>query len=195
MQSKITNYFFIILALIFVKINAAAQSIDASYNTSYVQKNALNFELGGGSGLLGINYQRNFFVKNYSFHSLSAGVGFPIELYKPSQVFVPISYDFILGKKASKLQIGLTALNIFDSAPSPKTKTEREKWLSDPAYRKKPYEPPYQIWFLPKLGYNYYGKKNFLFKVFWSPVLSRDFSLEKYVFWYGWGGVSIGYSF
>ena len=185
-------YFFAFIVLVFCTNLALAQD-SLSFNKRYIAKNNLSLELGGIAGFESINYERNFCIKDNSFHTLRAGFSYlPYITTEFNQVLLPLAYTYSIVKKKSKFFVGMGLTLLIAPNPYPATFAERKQVREHPtAANSQGYEPLLDLWLCPMVGYEFISKKAFYFRAYISGMLFRNYG----PFTYGilpWGGFTFG---
>ncbi len=115
----------IILLVLLSNLTFAQDSL--SFNKKYMAKNNLSIDLTGVGLLYSVNYERNFSIKDNSFHTLRAGISYIGSLgIDYASIYLPVSYFYSIGKKKSKFLVGLGLTFFIDYNPSPATFKARQ---------------------------------------------------------------------
>jgi hypothetical protein len=205
------KYFFTTLffTLLFFETNAQEVSnvkVDSSFNYN-LSKRRDNFylELLGRANYYSYNYEYEKitpFKKTYS-RAIQVGIGYPIGLEKAKlkniPLFIPISYNWIFGRKSSKLELGIGICSTIDFTPFPRDYYARMDVYKHPdKYIALGYDntfsPVIRFVFCPSIGYRLLAKNNVLFRATFSP-LATYYIFPGFVSLLPWVGISLGYSF
>ncbi len=133
------------------------------------ERKSFFLEFAGSGGLGSINYEKEFFTKNYSDFTWRAGLSIaPIDKNNGVGIVFPLMVNSITGKNSHKLELGLgQGITIT---------TKGSFFALTTAV----------------LGYRYQPEtKNWYYRVSYTPLISYlvDFQVQQ------WGGLSIGYTF
>jgi hypothetical protein len=189
---------FLILFFVSCVLKITAQD-SISFNKKYIAKNNVSIELGGVGFLYSLNYERNFGVKDKSFHTLRIGISYGGNGLSGSDlVYLPINYTYVLGKKKSKFFIGFGLTFSICPNPYPSTFTERQyarhhitqidsNYGQAYSYH---YQPLLNTMLCPIVGYEFVSKKAFYFKVYTKGFFLRGDAVNYYTI--PWGGFTFG---
>lgn len=133
------------------------------------KRQSIFLEVAGSGGLGSINYEKEFFTKNYSDFTWRAGLSIaPIDKNNGVGIVFPLMVNSITGKNSHKLEFGLgQGITIT---------TKGSFFALTTAV----------------LGYRYQPEtKNWYYRVSYTPLISYlvDLQIQQ------WGGLSIGYTF
>jgi len=116
--------------------------------------------------LYSINYEHNLFIKEKSYQSVKIGLSY--KSFNTDQVFIPIDYNFYLGKGKTKLLLGAGVIGLIGTNPSPSGVNARQDFKSlyqtDPSlaiskYGTDRYEQAFDLAYTAKIGFMCVGKK------------------------------------
>lgn len=150
-----------------------------SFNAKYVKKNNISIELGGVAQYYSLNYERIFFIKNNSFQCIRVGISaLPPTVSSYDGLLLPFSYGISVGKRKSKLFLGIGTTFLFDYHPYPTTFAGRQYVRHHPYYlpygqepAMQTYTPIIQAFFCPMLGYEFISRKSINFKIYVNGII------------------------
>ena len=137
------------------------------------RKNAVYAELGGTALKASISYERLKLLKKGNTLAVSIGVGAPVTIEGTRVYMVPVQFNWLLGKSASRAELGFSinpAYHTYTSFKSTPEETSGQYYTAMPSIR---------------IGYRYTGPKGLVFRAGYTPMLVM----------FPWAGVSLGYSF
>lgn len=159
--------------------------IDKSLAQQAVRPNAFSFELGGGSTLLGVSYERR--IPAHIQWGYTVGVSYG---YSGSSTFIgnnsdtthgwafPFSFNYLLGTRTSKLELGVGAsLGYYHNKVKPIATTEEsgeenKKSMPDVSYQRR--KDIFGYYLFVNAGYRYISKVGVIFRV----GVSRSFNFN-----------------
>lgn len=174
-----------------------------SFNKKYVAKNNISAEIGGTAIFYSLNYERNFGIKEKSFHTIRAGLSYMNLAFSSNGMgfYLPIGYSYNIGRKKNKFFVGTGATLIIATNPYPTTFAGR-KYARSYADTSKTiwgqqftdyYIPLFDIAFQPIfIGYQYVSKKRFYFKATATTLLVNESPIKQHYQFFGWGGFTFG---
>jgi hypothetical protein len=161
-------------------------------------KNTCYFEIMGSAFYYSINYERIFSKKENLQFMMRLGLSvIPYTFdYRKNTYTLPITISALLGKRKSKLELGLGVACYFDPASIYTTQTLRDNYQWDGYHI---YSPPFEVFPNLIVGYRYQPKySGFMFRIAFTPFLNRiepryrNFDNTLII---PFGGISIGYAF
>ena len=185
---KILQFLPFLLLLLFAKPSTAQYEIDTS--GVFFNKNSIQLELFGTSGLYSLNYERIVLNKPNNKLGLKGGFAY-IRRYKAVNYFrFPIGVEYLQSFQKHHLTLGLA--NVFDvrTGVDSISFTSPNPSLIDPLPTI--YFDPIVLYLSPTVGYRFQKpNEQFIFKVFLSSHIrfypSFRFGIN--------GGLSFGYAF
>jgi hypothetical protein len=182
-------YFLILFLSMLFNLKAAFAQDSSIVEKSRAPKNLVYLELGGNAILYSVNYEKIISSRTNWMFTIRAGVGVFNDSYNHKiavNYFVPVMVNALLGKRKSKLEVGL--------GMSPLINLDFEG-------RKNPVGdvPFIKFYQTTTIGYRYQpDKKGLLFKIAYTPYIYIDkfpYEIVESSIYRSWGGVSIGYAF
>ncbi len=148
-------------------------------STSYAQeapafrKNAVYAEIGGTAVKASISYERLKPLKSGNTLAMSIGLSAPVTIEGTEVYMVPLQFNWLLGKSASRAELGFSinpAYHTYTSFKSTPEERSGQYYTAMPSIR---------------IGYRYMGPKGLVFRAGYTPMLVL----------FPWAGISVGYSF
>ena len=192
------RFFYLILFFV-LTLNGKAQDT-LSFNKKYVSKNNVSLEAGGIGFVYSVNYERNFGIKENSFHSLRGGMAYggSLGLASVDLIYLPMAYTYSIGKKKSKFFMGIGFNFMISPSPYPTTFSGRQYVRHNPAQTNldgqpllDTYQPLLNVMICPMIGYEFISKKAFYFKGYVNGIFLSD--EVTHWFAYPWAGFMFGY--
>ncbi len=140
------------------------------------RRNAVYAEIGGTGVYGSINYERLKRLKNANYFAPSIGIALPFpensQLVKSQFYMVPLQFNWLLGQKSSKLELGVSVNPTYSTSVTTigETETSDNEFGALPSCR---------------IGYRYMGNKGLVVRAGFTPI----------IFINPWLGASVGYSF
>ena len=139
---------------------------DTVSEKKYPHKNNINIELGGTGLIYSLGYERNLCIKEKSYQSIKIGISYQHSF--ASQVFIPLDYNFYLGKGNLKLLLGAGIVGLLSTDPSPGSYNARQDYIK--LYNQNPYnaiskygtdhyQKAFDLAYTAKVGFKHIGKK------------------------------------
>jgi hypothetical protein len=180
MNLRLTLILFFLLVSLFSFSQISLQDKNRNLN-----RNNFYLELGGSAYYYSANYEL-LLVKS-SATALFGRIGLEYLPIRDADrmIHFPLAANLTIGKKRSKLEIGMGALFRLDFSPN--NVGGEGYYLTD---------PPTRIFMAPFLGWRWHSKPNeygeqFLLRVGFTPLLGMNVFTNT-PFMVPWGGVSIG---
>ena len=204
-----------ILITLFIGISIHYKSQEKE-KKSEIKRQSIFLELGGQGLFYSINYDRLFHVEKKVKSSVSCGLFLlpKSKLLKVDYMFsIPISYNFLFGKKNNKLELGIGLTPVFSRSIA--TSPPSSYGLFDDPYSM-PHNEMFTVYYLaiavtPKIGYRFQkAEGGFFFKTTLAPFYpvyshtnwtsnkypnnhrTEKFLLNEII---PWLGISFGYTF
>ena len=135
-------------------------------NKPHTYKNNINFELGGTGITYSLGYERSLSIKEKSCQSLKISISYLKSF--ADQIFIPVDYNFYLGKGRTKLLVGAGIIGLIGTNASPNSVGARQDYIK--LYNQNPYtaiskygtdhyEKAFDLAYTAKLGFKYIGKR------------------------------------
>ncbi len=125
-----------------------------------VRKHNINAELGGTGLSYSFSYERHLGICDKFYHGVKGGISYQ-PFFNIDQVFVPIEYNFYLGRGRVKFLTGAGIIGLIGANPSPNGISARQDfknlYATDPAaaiskYNTDRYEQAFDISYTAKIG-------------------------------------------